>query len=827
MKFTTKLLTLLLVLMLLVQSSLVSIFAVVPSIDVDTSVLEAAPRYDEASDVQYKTSGKYIYNWGIREEDATFLTIYAEDFYEDANVDFDDLAALAGGTQSTASSSALYKKLQSIMKSAHDYETSYNATRDLYQYTDCTGDNYNKISSFYSGKSIGPSWDSGSTWNREHTWPNSKGLGGNDENDIMMLRPTSVSENSSRGNTAYGKSSGYYNPNSESGGKYDLRGDVARICLYVYVRWGNTSKMWGSGGVMENLNVLLLWMEEDPVDTWEMGRNDSVQAITGTRNVFVDYPELAWLLFSEEVPDDMVTPSGEASNGVLGGGNGGSTGGNTGSDDNTGSGNTGSGNTGNDDNTGSGNTGNDDNTGSGNTGSGNTGSGSTTPSTSSKIELTVNSLGLTSQSYTSATATVGGVGFEWIQLGNYGDGIQVRDKDGKTSSFWNTTAFSSPISKIELVYSSSKDITYSNPDCEIFSFGNGVNNYTSTVKLSTTSGVKTYTITPDAETYTYFRFEHDLGYSMYWESITIYLADGTTVDPGQGGNQGGNTGNDNPGGNQGGNSGSTTPSTSSKVELTVNSLGLTSQSYTSATATVGGVGFEWIQLGNYGDGIQVRDKDGKTSSLWNTTPFSSPIARIELVYSSTKDVTHSNPDCAIYSFGNGVDNYTCTVKLSTESGVTTYTITPDAETYTYFRFEHDLGYTQYWESITIVLADGTTVNPGQGGNQGGNTGNENITGNELNDFMDAVKAMTNLKGEDLYNKICVALNAYSKLTADEKASVSTEYATLKGIIESYNNSANAANSDANEVGKKLFGAFVFTVSTLSLAGFGFFGKKYF
>ena len=348
--------------------------------------------------------------------------------------------------------------------------------------------------------------------------------------------------------------------------------------------------------------------------------------------------------------------------------------------------------------------------------------------------------------------------------------------------------------------------------------------------MSTESGVTTYTITPDAETYTYFRFEHDLGYTQYWESITIVLADGTTVNPGQGGNggsTGGNTGSGNTGsGNTGsGNtgSGSTTPSTSSKVELTVDSLGLTSQSYTSATATVGGVGFEWIQLGNYGDGIQVRDKNGNTSSLWNTTPFSSPIARIELVYSPTQSVSHSNPDCAIYSFGNGVDNYTCTVKLSTESGVTTYTITPDAETYTYFRFEHDLGYTQYWESITIVLADGTTVNPGQGGN----SGSDNITGNELNDFKAAVKSMNNLKGEDLYKKICAALNAYSKLTDTEKASVSTEYATLKGIIESYNNSANTANEDANEVGKKLFGAFVLTVSTLSLAGFGFFGKKYF
>jgi hypothetical protein len=187
-------------------------------------------------------------------------------------------------------------------------------------------------------------------------------------------------------------------------------------------------------------------------------------------------------------------------------------------------------------------------------------------------------------------------------------------------------------------------------------------------------------------------------------SLFVVTEDGgeTPEQPGEGGNEGGETP------EQPGEGGGET-SDIENVKLTVDSLGLTNQSYTAGTATVGGVGFEWIQLGNYGDGIQVRDKDGKTSSMWNTTAFSSPIARIELVYSSTKDVTHSNPDCAIYSFGNGVDNYTCTVKLSTEAGVKTYTITPDAETYTYFRFEHDLGYTQYWESITIVLVDGTVI----------------------------------------------------------------------------------------------------------------------
>ena len=203
------------------------------------------------------------------------------------------------------------------MTSAHKHQTSYGETKDLYKYTDCINNDYNHISSFYSGKELTGNWDGAATWNREHTWPNSKGLGGNDENDIMMLRPTWVQENSSRGNTAYGEGSSYYHPNSESNGNYDLRGDVARICLYVYVRWGNTSRMWGSSGVMESKTVLLKWMEEDPVDTWEMGRNDAVQSITGTRNVFVDYPEYAFLLFGAEIPSDMVTPSGEASEGAC------------------------------------------------------------------------------------------------------------------------------------------------------------------------------------------------------------------------------------------------------------------------------------------------------------------------------------------------------------------------------------------------------------------------------------------------------------------------------------------------------------------------------
>ncbi|MBR2985032.1 MAG: endonuclease [Clostridia bacterium] len=301
-KFTR--LTLLLILVAMVATSLL-----VPMQAFAAKITTTATGYTSADDVKYVTSGKYIANWGARGETATFLSKYAQAFYT-GNYTFANLSNASGGTsQSNASNSTLYKQLKELMTNKHTHQTSYGETRDQYKYTDCVGSNYNKISSFYSGKELNGAWDSGSTWNREHTWPNSKGLGGNDENDIMMLRPTWVSENSSRGNTAYGESGSYYDPGEST------RGDCARIVLYVYTRWGNTGRMWGTSGVMESMDVLLKWMEQDPVDTWEMGRNDAVQAITGTRNVFVDYPEYAFLLFGKSVPNNYPTPS--QSNGVT------------------------------------------------------------------------------------------------------------------------------------------------------------------------------------------------------------------------------------------------------------------------------------------------------------------------------------------------------------------------------------------------------------------------------------------------------------------------------------------------------------------------------
>lgn len=265
------------------------------------------------------TNDGYIYNWGTQGEVATFLSPHAQTYYQENNVSYASLAALSGGTtQSNASNSALYKALQKLMTDTHTSYTNYEDTKKLYAYTDTQNNVFGKLYCVYCVGEMTSAWNSGNIWQREHTWPKSKSLNGNtsfdeygynDETDIMMLRACHAQENMDRSNTAYGESSGYFYPNL---GSADVRGDMARTMLYGYVRWGNTSYMWGTSGVIENMNVLLEWMAADPVDTWEMGRNDSVEAINGNRNVFIDYPELAFLMFGKQIPESMSTPSGSA-----------------------------------------------------------------------------------------------------------------------------------------------------------------------------------------------------------------------------------------------------------------------------------------------------------------------------------------------------------------------------------------------------------------------------------------------------------------------------------------------------------------------------------
>lgn len=297
-----------------------SLFAGVMPVQAEAKQLTSESEYVTGS-VASTNYTNVIKNWGTRGETCTCLSPNAEEFY--TTTTYAALSALTGGTgTSDAKNSALFTALHKLMADAHTTQTSYGDVRYLLAYTDCQDGDASKVCSFESGTIFDSTWDSGNTWAREHVWPSSKCLHPGHSNkttdestDIMMLRAALNAENSSHSNKAYGESEGYHNPPDS------IKGDVARTFLYMYVRWeitdgnGNTVDndnayaTWGQYGVIESLDVLLKWMEADPVDTWEMGRNDSVESITGTRNVFIDYPELAFKLFGKEVPTNMPTPS--------------------------------------------------------------------------------------------------------------------------------------------------------------------------------------------------------------------------------------------------------------------------------------------------------------------------------------------------------------------------------------------------------------------------------------------------------------------------------------------------------------------------------------
>ena len=149
------------------------------------------------------------------------------------------------------------------------------------------------------------------------------------------------------------------------------------------------------------------------------------------------------------------------------------------------------------------------------------------------------------------------------------------------------------------------------------------------------------------------------------------------------------------------------PVSSDKVEVTADNLGL--GAYADGSKEVGGVQFDFVELGSYGNGIQWRNKT-KASSLWNVTALAKPIAKIELVYNAAK-ATYSNANALKIQFGTDSSVAAYSTFLSTENGVTNYTITPDAQTYTYVKFTINITYSMYFDSITIYYVDGDVVTP--------------------------------------------------------------------------------------------------------------------
>ncbi len=163
-----------------------------------------------------------------------------------------------------------------------------------------------------------------SAFNREHIWAQSHGI---DESlpgysDLHHIRACTESLNSKRSDKDFDNCKGVSGAGSSMGCYYTssafeppdaAKGDVARACLYMAVRYqgqyhananlelvdyvGTTS----TGNQLGKLSTLLAWHELDPVDDFERQRNEKIYTTyQHNRNPFIDHPTWVTAVFDPE-----------------------------------------------------------------------------------------------------------------------------------------------------------------------------------------------------------------------------------------------------------------------------------------------------------------------------------------------------------------------------------------------------------------------------------------------------------------------------------------------------------------------------------------------
>ena len=168
-------------------------------------------------------------------------------------------------------------------------------------------------------------------WNREHIFCQSRGgfmVADNDwadgigvwtstsaasivdgVSDAHHIRAVNGQENSSRNNKNYGNVNTASVYAGATGSQGSWRGDVARACFYMAVRFiglnvvnGDPSENNGSNpsGNIGDLATLLSWNASDPRDDFEMNRNNYIQTWQYNRNPFIDHPLLANYIFGSQ-----------------------------------------------------------------------------------------------------------------------------------------------------------------------------------------------------------------------------------------------------------------------------------------------------------------------------------------------------------------------------------------------------------------------------------------------------------------------------------------------------------------------------------------------
>lgn len=206
---------------------------------------------------------------------------------------------------------------------------SYAEAKEYLAISDLSLTDSSKVYNVYDSEVVPALWDS-TSWHREHIWPNSRlGLDRVNESnrtiasDLHNLRAITPRVNSSRSDRFYSDGSGEYTT-TDDGGFYpgdDHKGDVARIILYMAVMYDEliltddldalldeTDHYTPAGARMGQLNLLLRWHKQDPVDAFEQQRNQAIYEAQGNRNPFIDKPEFVHLIWENKAISDLLNP---------------------------------------------------------------------------------------------------------------------------------------------------------------------------------------------------------------------------------------------------------------------------------------------------------------------------------------------------------------------------------------------------------------------------------------------------------------------------------------------------------------------------------------
>lgn len=213
------------------------------------------------------------------------------------------------------------------------YTASTTDIWDILKETDKDPNNPDNVILLYSGVSVDAAqeYNNGNGWTREHVWAKSRGDFGTTlgpGTDAHHLRPLDNTTNTARNNRVFDNcvicEVVYDKWGNDTGSKIDanvytfeprdaVKGDVARMLFYMAVRYEGydgypdlefTESILDQSDkspVHGKLSTLLQWNRDDPVDGWEVHRNDIIYYnYQHNRNPFIDHPELAEYLWGNK-----------------------------------------------------------------------------------------------------------------------------------------------------------------------------------------------------------------------------------------------------------------------------------------------------------------------------------------------------------------------------------------------------------------------------------------------------------------------------------------------------------------------------------------------